>query len=95
MEVKKMVEEKENKDIIKDAKNYEKNIKEPEQPEMLQLDLLFKATQINTTLIWLAATMSTIAAINSLTGETVLLKGVIFMLVGLASLIIYKRRLKE
>ena len=58
------------------------------------IDLIFKETKINTTLIWLAATMSVIAAINSLTGATVLIKAVIFMAIGLVSMVIYKRKLR-
>jgi len=80
--------------MVENEEKEHKEIKEPEQPETLQLDLLFKAAQINTTLIWMAATMATIAAINSLTGSTVLIKAVIFMMIGLISLVMYKKRLK-
>lgn len=59
------------------------------------LDLLFKATQVNTILIWLTATMAIIAAINSLTGQTVLVKAIIFMFVGLVSLAMYYKKFKR
>jgi len=58
---------------------------------------LFKATQINTTLIWMAATMAVIAAINSLTGtlRTIIAKSLVFMAISLVSLWIYNKRYKK
>ena len=49
---------------------------------------LLKATQINTKLLWFVATMATIAAINSMGGPSVLYKGMVFMVVGLAGYIL-------
>lgn len=59
------------------------------------LEKLLKASDMIITLVWMAATMSIIAAINSLDGQTVLIKGLIFMIVGLVSLVIYNKRYKK
>jgi len=48
-------------------------------------------------LVWLTATMSVIAAINSIIAQTARIaayKGLTFMMVGLYSLFIYKRHIK-
>jgi len=59
------------------------------------LEKLLKAADLNITLVWMAATMSVIAAINSLDGPTALVKGLIFMIIGGISLFIYNKRYKK
>jgi len=59
------------------------------------LEKLLQIADINNLMIWTAATMSIIAAINSLTGPTVITKCLVFMIISLVSLIIYRKRFKK
>ena len=80
-------------------KENKEEIKEPEKETYIEkeeaLEKLLQFADLNNIMIWMAATMSTIAAINSLTGPTVITKCLVFMIIGLVSLIIYKRRFKK
>jgi len=55
------------------------------------LEVQLKGVQANTKLLFFAATMTTIAAINSMGGPSVLYKGMIFMVVGLAGYILSRK----
>ena len=55
------------------------------------LENLLKATQINTKLLWFAATMATISAINSLGGPSIFYNAMLFMVVGITGLIMSRK----
>ena len=86
-------------DIVKEANDYAEHLKAEKHGYYIEteeaLEKLLLASDLNMGLVWMAATMATIAAINSLSGATVLVKGLLFLCVGLGSLIMYRRRFNK
>jgi len=58
------------------------------------LEDIFKAIHINTLLVWTATVMATIAAINTLI-NTQIYRWLVFLAVGLISLLIYNKKYKK
>ena len=59
----------------------------------MELENIYKATKLNTLLGMSAFTMATIAAINSLLNNTIY-KYMVFLVIGIISLIIYEKAVK-
>lgn len=61
-----------------------------EQADKEDIEFLYKATIVNTNLLWSAVTFSIVAAVNSLISG-VIFKWLVFMIIALISLILKNR----
>ena len=59
----------------------------------MELEDIYKATKLNTLLCMGAYTMASIAAVNSLLNNTIY-KYLVFLVIGIISLIIYEKAVK-
>lgn len=59
------------------------------------IEKLLQAANMNNSLLWLAVSMSTIAAINSMDGPSIFYKVLVFMLIGITTLLFYQKKFKK